>query len=70
MPDVTSTAIVRIDYNAPARELEVTFITGKTYTYFGVPGDVYGRFVTANSKGQFFNEYIRDQYNFEGPQQT
>jgi hypothetical protein len=68
MPDVTSTAITHIDYDAPARELAITFITGKRYTYFDVPESVYGRFVTANSKGQFFNEYIRDRYEFDGPQ--
>ncbi len=67
MPDVTSSAIIRVEYNALARELVVTFITGKAYTCFGVPRAMYGRFVTANSKGQFFNEYIRDHYDFDGP---
>jgi len=64
MIDVTSTAIARIDYDEFARDLEVTFTTGRTYIYRGVPRTVYVRFVRAPSKGQFFNEHIRDRYRF------
>ena len=62
MPLVSSTAITRIEYNEFTRELLVTFTSGNTYTYYGVPRDVYERFLHASSKGQFFNDYIKDRY--------
>jgi hypothetical protein len=37
-------------------------MSGNTYTYYGVPKDVYERFLHASSKGQFFNDYIKDRY--------
>jgi KTSC domain-containing protein len=44
--------------------LDITFTSGKTYTYSNVPKSVYERFLRAPSKGQFFNDYIKDQYGF------
>ncbi|HAO41420.1 MAG: hypothetical protein ACJAVZ_002379 [Afipia broomeae] len=64
MPQVASSVISRIDYNAPARELHVTFTSGRSYSYFGVPGEVYFQFCRAASKGDFFNTLIRDRYEF------
>jgi hypothetical protein len=63
MPAVASSAILRIEYNEFTRELNVTFMSGNTYTYYGVPKDVYERFLHASSKGQFFNDYIKDRYD-------
>jgi hypothetical protein len=64
MPRVAaSTAIARIEYDDLSHLLQVTFTTGRTYTYDGVPRDVYASFVNAPSKGQFFNAYIRDRYS-------
>jgi hypothetical protein len=65
MPRVDSSAISRIEYNAFARELLVVFTTGRTYTYFGVPPEVYEQFGRASSKGAFFNFMIRDRYEYE-----
>lgn len=62
MPAVDSSAIVRIGYREPARELDITFTSGKTYTYYGVPSDVYRVFLAADSKGRFFNEHVKDVY--------
>lgn len=64
MPQVASIAISRIDYNAAARELHVTFASGRTYSYAAVPAEVYYQFVRAASKGKFFNAMIRDRYPF------
>lgn len=64
MPQVASSAISRIEYNAPARELHVTFTSGRFYRYFGVPAEVYYQFNRAASKGEFFNTLIRDRYAF------
>ena len=64
MPQVASSVISQIDYNAPGRELHVTFTSGRSYSYFGVPGEVYFQFCRAPSKGDFFNTLIRDRYEF------
>lgn len=64
MPQVASSAISSIEYSAPARKLHVTFTSGRTYTYSGVPGEIYFQFCRAASKGEFFNTMIRDRYAF------
>jgi len=64
MPAVRSSAIVRIRYQPKERELLVTFVSGKTYAYEGVPERVYDAFVAAPSHGTFFNEIIRDRYPY------
>jgi KTSC domain-containing protein len=64
MPRVESSMIRRIEYEEAARELEITFTSGRTYVYFDVPKSVYDRFLKATSKGQFFNDHIKDQYGF------
>ena len=61
---VTSTAITQIEYDELSQELIVTFTSARTYTYYGVPRDLYVQFLRAESKGQFFNEYIRDRYRY------
>jgi hypothetical protein len=65
MPKVMSRAIQRIEYDAGLRKLLVIFLETGAYTYFDVPRQVYERFLDAPSKGQFFNEKIRDRYPTE-----
>jgi hypothetical protein len=62
MPQVNSSAIIRVAYDDHARRLEVTFVTGRVYAYDAVPRRVYERLLRAPSKGQFFNSEIRDRY--------
>ncbi len=64
MPQVASSVISWIDYNAPACELHVTFASGRTYVYSGVPLEVYLQFCRAASKGEFFNTLIKDRYQY------
>ncbi len=64
MVDVISTAIIRIRYRPKGRKLLVTFVSGKTYAYEGVPEQVYDAFLAAPSHGIFFNENIRDRYPY------
>jgi KTSC domain-containing protein len=64
MPRVDSSAMFRIHYEASLRELDVTFTSGKTYTYFAVPQPVYEQFLEAESHGAFLNASIKDQYRF------
>lgn len=39
---------------------------GETLRYGGVPEDTFKQFDKAESKGGFFNKYIRNEYNFLG----
>ena len=62
MPDIMSTAILRLSYDAFARELDVVFISGRHFRYFNIPASAYRAFVDAPSKAVFFDRQIRDRY--------
>jgi hypothetical protein len=57
-----SSVIDFIAYEESRSELTVTFTTGKTYVYGLVPKRVYEDFRGARSKGNYFNNRIRDRY--------
>ena len=63
MPSVSSSAISRIEYKEASSTLSIWFVSsGGPYDYYGVPRSLYERFLSAPSKGSFFNRYIREQY--------
>lgn len=63
MPKLDSSAISKVTYNKKTKKMNVRFVgTGKSYTYVGVPKQVYQDFIDAPSAGQFFNDYIKDDY--------
>jgi hypothetical protein len=64
MPYVESSMMTGVEYDESARELDIRFTSGKTYRYFDVLPDVYASLLEAGSKGQFFNEEIKDIYLF------
>lgn len=45
--------------------LEVEFESGRVYQYFDVPIAVYLEFLTAESKGKYFNAHIRNEYPYQ-----
>jgi hypothetical protein len=59
-----STAIEHMGYDEGARELHITFAGGGAYTYYEVPKEVYNAFRASSSKGQYFNLWIKDRYDF------
>ena len=60
---VNSRTIASIGYD-DAETLEVEFVSGSVYRYDRVQEEVYEDFRQAASKGQFFNEHIKDAYSF------
>jgi hypothetical protein len=64
MAAVDSSAILRIRHQPQDETLMVTFVSGKTYAYDGVPAPVYNAFLAAESHGTFFNAHIRDRYPY------
>ncbi|MBZ9991611.1 KTSC domain-containing protein [Mesorhizobium sp. BH1-1-5] len=60
-----STAIRNIRYDPSRRILSVWFVpSGDRYDYEGVGPETYAAFKAASSKGQFFNECVRDRFRY------
>ena len=62
MVPVVSSNIKEIGYEDKFEVLKVTFNTGKTYDYHGVPSLTFKAFKEAESKGKFFHKNIRPKY--------
>jgi hypothetical protein len=62
MPQVRSSVMTFVKYDDDAGELDITFTSGKTYRYLHVPVEVYDGLLDAESKGEFFNDNIRDSF--------
>ncbi len=61
---VASSNIRSIGYEAASMILEVEFLTGAIYHYFGVSEQVYVQLMAANSHGTFLAQYIKGTYNY------
>ena len=59
---VRSSNIRSVGYDAQEETLEVEFVNGGLYQYFGVAQQLYERFMAAPSKGKFFSAHIRDKF--------
>ena len=53
-----------VHYDEDPAELDVTFASGKIYRYAGVPLATYVGLLEADSKGEFFNENIKDVFPY------
>jgi lysyl-tRNA synthetase class 2 len=60
-----SSVICSFAYDPLSKALDVEFVSGRRYRYFGVPEGIASRFRSAFSKGRFFNARIRDDNPFE-----
>jgi hypothetical protein len=54
-----------IEYNHDTLELDITFSSGKTYRYLNVPLEVYIALLETESKDEFFNDSIKDEFAHE-----
>ena len=59
-----SSVIRRFDYDPQANRLDITFVSGRRYSYHQVPEDVVAEMRAAFSKGQYYNLKIRDRFTF------
>jgi hypothetical protein len=64
MPYVESSMMRHVDYDEGTNELDITFEGGKTYRYFKVPHQIYDGLLKAESKGEFFNEHIKNLFGY------
>ncbi len=60
MPIVSSTAIARIEWSNGT--LSIWFNKSGRYDYHFVPESIYRAFLAARSKGEFFNDHVKDKY--------
>jgi len=59
---VESTMLHAVGYDPDLHVLEVIFNTGGIYLYRDVPPDVYEGLLSADSKGEYFHEVVRDRF--------
>lgn len=59
---VESSAISSVGYDPRHETLEVEFRSGTIYRFFDVPSEIYDAFVRSSSKGRFFGQKIRGQF--------
>lgn len=59
---VDSSSLRSIGYDRSACALEVEFLSGAVYRYADVPPELWTEFSSSNSKGQFFQERVRDRF--------
>jgi hypothetical protein len=59
---VSSSNIFSVGYDAENRVLEIEFVNGGLYQYFGVPQNVVDQFYAAPSKGKFLGSSVRNKY--------
>lgn len=61
---VTSSNIASVGYDDAAQALEVEFLNGSIYQYFGVPSAVHSALLSADSVGGYFSRSIKNSYQF------
>jgi hypothetical protein len=61
---VASSNISSVGYDPDTQTLEIEFLSGSIYQYYGVPNHMYEELMRQSSKGKFVNTYIRNQYPF------
>lgn len=60
--NTTSSVIAAIDYNPVTLVLRITLRNRSVYDYQGVPEYVAKQFLSAPSKGRYYNQYIKGKY--------
>jgi hypothetical protein len=61
---VESDVIHAIGYDDEIRVLEIIFNNGQIYQYRNVPRAVFERLTAADSKGNYFQENVRDEFEY------
>jgi hypothetical protein len=59
-----STVIRKWNYDEAEQRLDVTFVSGRHYSYHDVPPRIAEGMREASSKGSYYNRRIRDHFRF------
>jgi hypothetical protein len=57
-----SAVIAAVRYDAASQRRDIGQTTGRVYRYLDVPPEVCAALMTAESKGRYDNDHIRDVY--------
>ena len=61
---VDSSLLASVAYDATAAVLQLELRSGSNYRYFGVPRTTYEALLAADSKGTYFNGFIRERFSY------
>ena len=61
---VQSSNVGAIGFDQASQTLEVEFLNGSVYQYYGVPDHLYEQIMQTPSKGSFLHTYIKNQYPY------
>lgn len=56
---VQSSNLASVGYDPATATLEVEFLNGSVYQYFGVPESVYEGLLNAPSKGSYLDQHVK-----------
>lgn len=56
---VTSRMLASVGYDEASATLELEFVEGRVYQYFGVPSDVHAGLIAADSHGAYFETHVK-----------
>jgi hypothetical protein len=59
---IQSSCIASVGYSGATKTLEVEFSSGAVYRYFEVSYETHGAFMSAASKGSYFNRHIKGRH--------
>jgi hypothetical protein len=59
-----SSSISSVGYDAAREILEVEFVTGVVYQYYGVGPKLYAQLLQAPSKGRFVNFKVKEHFPY------
>ena len=60
---VQSSNITHVGYEPATKEMQITFNSGKTYSYTDVEPEHYQQLINADSIGSHFSKWIRPNYS-------
>lgn len=61
---IDSSMLKKAVYNFTAGTLKVEFVSGTIYEYLNIDSQMYENFCKAESQGKFFNEKIKNNYEY------
>jgi len=61
---VQSSNLASVGYDPSTQILEIEFLQGGIYQYYGVPNWIYSGLMSAPSKGSYFAQHIRNAYTY------
>jgi hypothetical protein len=62
--ELQSTSLNAATYQGEYAFLELEFRNGAIYRYLGVPEQIYQELLSAESKGQYFHQHIRNRFPY------